>query len=172
MAESGPPALTIREVRPDEYEALGELTVRAYAALPGTGTGYHAELRDVARRAAIVPVLVAVDPDDRLLGGVAYVPGPGTPYSESERDDEAGFRMLAVDPSTGGRGVGRALVEACIGRARAAGRNGVAIYTRPRRVFAQRLYSSLGFVRDTTRDLEFEPGEWLWSYVLRFEDRE
>jgi hypothetical protein len=33
-------------------------------------------------------------------------------------------------------------------------------------------YEALGFVRDTTRDLEFEPGEWLWSFVLRFEDRE
>jgi hypothetical protein len=29
------PALTIRPVRPQEYESLGKLLVKAYAALPG-----------------------------------------------------------------------------------------------------------------------------------------
>jgi hypothetical protein len=31
----GGPAFSIREIRRDEYESLGELTVRAYAAVPG-----------------------------------------------------------------------------------------------------------------------------------------
>ena len=170
MAEVDPLRFTIREVRPDEFEALGELTVRAYAAIPGeTDDGYHASLRDVARRAALVPVLVAVDDDGRVLGGVSYIPGPGAPYSESERAGEAGFRTLAVDPAASGRGVGRALAEICIARARADGREGVALYTRPSMAIAHRLYESLGFGRDPSRDWEFEPGEWLWSYTLRFE---
>ena len=163
------PAFAIREIRPDEYEALGEVTVRAYAAVPGDDVDYHPQLRNVARRAARIPVLVAVAPDGRVLGGVAYVPGPGAPYAESERGDEAGFRMLAVDPSAGGQGIGRALAVACIERARAAGRSGVAILTRPSRPVAHGLYTSLGFVRDPTRDLEYEPGRWLWSFVLTFE---
>src|SRR6187401_1468266 len=71
------PAFTIREIRPDEYEALGEVTVRAYAAVPGDDIDYHPQLRNVARRAGRIPVLVAVDPDGRVLGGVAYVPGAG-----------------------------------------------------------------------------------------------
>ncbi len=170
MADADRPTFTIREVRPEEFEALGELTVRAYAAIPGeTDVGYHDELRDVARRAAHVPVLVAVDADGRVLGGVSYVPGPGTPYSESERPDGAGFRTLAVDPTAAGRGVGRALAEACIARARADGRQGMAVCTRPAMTVAHRLYESLGFRRDPARDWEFEPGEWLWSYVIRFE---
>ena len=173
MADDRSPGFTIRDVRPDEYEALGELTVRAYASIPGeTDDGYHPYLRDVARRAASVPVLVAVDDDGRVLGGVAYIPGPGTPYSESEASGEAGFRTLAVDPSARGRGIGRALAEACIARARAEGRDGVGIYTRPAMLIAHRLYESLGFERDPARDWEFDPGEWLWSYVLRFEPRE
>ena len=169
-ADVGRPRYTIREVLPDEYEALGDLTVRAYAAIPGeTDDGYHPYLRDVASRATSMPVLVAVDGDGRLLGGVSYVPGRGTRYSESERPGEAGFRTLAVDPWAAGRGVGRALAEACIDRARADGRAGLAIYTRPAMVVAHRLYGSLGFRRDPSRDWEFEPGEWLWSFVLRFE---
>ena len=31
---------------------------------------------------------------------------------------------------------------------------------------AHRMYETLGFVRERSRDWEFEPGEWLWSYVL------
>lgn len=171
MADPGRPGFTIREIRPEEYEALGELTVRAYAAAPSEADArYQGELRDVARRAALVPVLVAVDPDGRVLGGVAYVAGPDAPFAERQRSDEAGFRMLAVDPSAGGRGLGRALAEACIARARASGRRGVAIYSRPTRTVAHRLYRSLGFHRDVTRDWEFQPGDWLWSFTLRFED--
>ena len=173
MAEAGPSRFTIREVRPGEYEALGDLTVRAYAGIPGENDdGYHPYLRDVAGRAASVPVLVAVDDTGRILGGVSYIPGPGTSLSESERPGEAGFRTLAVDPSAAGRGVGRALAEACLARARAEGRMGMAIYTRPSMVVAHRLYESLGFERDPARDWEFDPGEWLWSYVLRFETGE
>jgi len=170
MADARTLRFTIREVRPAEYEALGDLTVRAYAAISGeTDDGYHPYLRDVASRAASVPVLVAVDDVGRVLGGVSYIPGPGTPFSESEASGEAGFRTLAVDPSAAGRGVGRALAEACMARARADGRAGMAIYTRPAMVVAHRLYESLGFKRDPTRDWEFDPGEWLWSYVIRFE---
>jgi ribosomal protein S18 acetylase RimI-like enzyme len=78
--------------------------------------------------------------------------------------------MLAVDPAAGGRGLGRALAEACIERARESGRRGVAIYSRPSRTFAHRLYRSLGFQRDETRDWEVRPGDRLWSFTLRFED--
>ena len=163
------PAYTIREIEPDEYDELGEVTVRAYAAVPDDDPDYHPQLRNVARRAGRIPVLVAVDAGGHVLGGVAYVPGAGAPYAESERGNEAGFRMLAVDPSAGGRGIGRALAQACIDRARAAGRSGVAILTRPSRPVAQGLYTSLGFVRDTSRDIEYDPGRWLWSFVLTFD---
>jgi ribosomal protein S18 acetylase RimI-like enzyme len=44
----------------------------------------------------------------------------------------------------------------------------VAIYTRPSMTAAHRLYESLGFGRVPARDWEFEPGAWLWSYVLTF----
>lgn len=157
----------IRRARPAEYEAVGEICVLAYGALEGeTDLGYHDELRNVAGRAVLVDVLVAAEPDGALLGTVTYVPGPG-PLAESEREDEAGFRMLAVAPWAQGRGVGRALVEACIERARANGKAGLAIYTRPSMRMAHRLYESIGFARDKASDWEFEPGEWLWGFRLR-----
>jgi ribosomal protein S18 acetylase RimI-like enzyme len=164
--------LTIRPAVPSEYPAVGELTVRAYATVgdPIQGTAiyraYEKELRDVAGRAATCLVLVALEPGGRIVGAVTYVPGPGTPWSESERDGEAGFRALAVDPDARRGGVGRALTMACVEQARTDGRRGIAILTRPAMTAAHRLYESLGFVRDRSRDWEFEPGLWLWSYVL------
>lgn len=159
----------IREARPDEFERIGELAVAAYLQLESSEAVdlYIDEIRDTAARAALVPVLVAVDTDGAILGTVTYIPGPG-PLAESERDDEAGFRVLAVDPAAQGRGVGRALAEACVARARTAGRAGVAILTRPSMRAAHRLYESMGFVRDRADDWEFEPGEWLWGYRIRF----
>ena len=170
MADSGTAVFTIRDIRPDEFEALGEITVLAYAnRLSPSDSEYLDELRDVAARAAAVPVLVAVDPDGRVLGGVAYIPGPGTPLSEAEREGEAGIRMLAVDPAVGGRGIGRALTVACMDRARAEGRIGMTLYTLPTMGVAHRLYELLGFRRDPERDWEYMTGEWLWSYTIRFE---
>ena len=127
---------------------------------------YVDELRDVARRARHCTIYAAVDESGRVLGGVTYVPGPGTPYSESERDDEAGFRMLAVDPSVQGRGVGQALVEACIARARADGRSALVLLTLPSMHAAHRLYERLGFARAPDRDWEFAPGSVLLGYLL------
>jgi GNAT superfamily N-acetyltransferase len=156
----------VREAEPDEYEAAGEICVLAYAAIEGeSDLGYFEELRDVATRADVVPVLVAAQPDGTLLGTVTYVPGPG-PYAETEGADEAGFRMLAVAPWAQGRHVGRRLVEACIARARADERTALVIVTRPSMRVAHRLYESLGFVRDESGDFEFEPGQWLWGYRL------
>ena len=160
--------VTVREVRPDEFEAVADLTVAAYYGVPDDQThGYVSELRDVAGRAAACRVLVAVDASDRVLGAVTYVDGPGNPWAELERGDEAGFRMLAVAPDAQGRGIGRLLAETVIARARAAGRGGIAIYTRPSMAAAHRLYDALGFVRDPERDWEFAPGEWLWAMALR-----
>lgn len=157
---------SIREARPDEHSALGEITVAAYRDVGENDEPYFAELRDVASRSAVVPVLAAVEEGSgRVLGGVTYVPGPG-PWNESERPDHASFRMLAVAADARGRGVGRALVEACVERARTDGRAGIEIVTRPFMTDAHRLYESLGFERDPESDWSFAPGEWLLAYRL------
>jgi GNAT superfamily N-acetyltransferase len=57
----------------------------------------------------------------RLVGTVTWCP-PGSQYREiASRDDQAEFRMLAVDPTVRRQGVARALVDACLARARADG---------------------------------------------------
>lgn len=159
--------MEIRPVRPDEHEALGELIVDAYAALDPQGLGGYAdELRAVGDRTRGAEVLVAVDDDGRVLGGVTYVPGPGSPWAEFDEPDAAGIRMLAVVPDGRGRGVGEALSRACIDLARADGRGQVVLHSTDWMPAAQRLYLRLGFERDPSMDWEYNPGHWLRGFRL------
>lgn len=165
----GRPDREIRLVRPAEYAALGELTVAAYRALDDSPDEpeYFAELRDVATRAATSTVFVAIDTaDGRVLGGATYVSGPDDPYAEQLTPGDAGLRMLAVEPAGQGRGIGRALVEAVLARARADGRRRLVLHTTPWMPTAHHLYERLGFRRAPELDWRPIPEVPLLGYVL------
>jgi ribosomal protein S18 acetylase RimI-like enzyme len=161
-----PAEVVVRPVRPEEYEAVGDVTVAAYGTIEGYSPGaeYEAALRDVAGRAGSAEVIVATG-RDRILGAVTFVPGDG-PLAEFEGPDESGMRMLAVAPAAQGHGVGRLLTQACIDRARAIGRARLVLHTTPAMATAHRLYRSLGFARTPDRDLRPGGGLVLEAYVL------
>jgi len=146
----------VRRAVPADFPAVGELTVEAYRAdnqLLEDAT-YERQLRDVASRARGNEVLVAVDSSGSVLGSVTYVL-PGSELVELSKPGEAEFRMLAVDPAGQGRGVGEALVRACVDRAVQGGCTAVVICTRDFAKRAHRLYQRLGFVR--APDLDWTP---------------
>lgn len=147
--------ILIRRALPEEYEPLGEITAHAYLGDGlldfGSSDGYLVELRNVGKRAAAAEVLVAVA-DDRLLGGVTFVPAGG-PMADIAGEGEAEVRMLAVAAEARGRGTGEALVRACIERARAVeGCVRVVLSTQHTMHTAHRIYGRLGFVRTPERD--------------------
>lgn len=148
--------VTVRPARPEDSQAAGRLTVAAYDAVGRMTEEYRKQLGDVAGRVADgAEVLVAVD-GDRVLGAVTYV--DGGPHLEGAAAGDCAFRMLAVDPDAQGRGVGEALVVACLDLARSRGRRRVAIYSMAFMVGAHRLYGRLGFVRRPDRDVVFPSG--------------
>jgi ribosomal protein S18 acetylase RimI-like enzyme len=147
--------VNVRLVRPSEYERVGQLVVAAYRALPGghLSGDYAAVLADVERRATGAEVMVAVmGDDDVLVGSVTFVGDPCSPYAEHLEPGEAGVRMLAVAPRAQRRGVGRALVDACIGRAKQLQRTAVILHTTPWMTAAHHLYEASGFDRFPDRD--------------------
>ncbi len=158
--------MEIREARPEEYEAVAEVTVAAYRDLPGAhlSGGYEGRLRDVAARAAAAVVLVAVE-GGSVVGAVTYVPGPQSPWAELLEEGEAGMRMLAVPPAWQRRGVGTALVRACVERARREGRHRLCLHTTPWMAPARRIYERLGFRRELGRDWVPVPGVPLLGFV-------
>ena len=160
--------MRVEPVAEGQYDDLAELTVAAYRALPGRppSAEYQAVLRDVAARARGAAVLVAIDGEGTLLGGVTYVADPANRYAEFDGDDQAGFRMLAVRPDAQGRGVGAALVEACIELARGDGKRQLTLYTTRSMGAAHRLYERFGFRRAPEFDMIVEERLQLLSYVL------
>jgi ribosomal protein S18 acetylase RimI-like enzyme len=145
----------IRTARPEEYTAVADVTLAAYRALPVDHLwgGYADEIRDVAGRAESASILVATEGEDRVCGAVTLVTEPGSPWLEWTEPGEVQFRLLAVDPAAHGRGIGEALVRACL--TRAADRP-VLIHTTQWLEAAHRLYARLGFLRRPERDVPYE----------------
>lgn len=150
--------LTVRAARATEFETVADITVRAYQAVPGLiddDTNYYVEeLRDVAGRARSSDILVAVNDDDKILGAIAYVPDSMSEMAEWDMPDVAGFRMLAVDPSAQGLGVGQFLTETCLERAREGGAKALVLHTLEALTAARGLYSKMGFQRDASFDVD------------------
>ncbi|MEV7997043.1 GNAT family N-acetyltransferase [Streptomyces sp. NPDC086077] len=147
--------IEIRPARHAEFAGLGEITAQAYLQDGLLDFGEHdeylGELRDVAKRAAAAEVLVAVE-RQRVLGGVTFVPSGG-PMADIAGPSEAEIRMLAVAREARGRGVGEALVRACLDRARAVeGCTGIVLSTQRTMRSAHRIYERLGFTRTPERD--------------------
>ncbi|MEO6206035.1 MAG: GNAT family N-acetyltransferase [Mycobacteriales bacterium] len=158
--------VTIRRVRPGEYDVVADLTAQVYRGEGYGSDDYEPVLRDVAGRDRDAVVLVAVD-EDQILGAVAIaVSGP---WAERAEPDEAEIRMLAVDPGARGQGVGTSLVVACLERARAAGCLRMRLSTEPTMAAAHRIYDRLGFTRTPERDWYPAPDIPLLTYVLALE---
>lgn len=164
--------MLIRPIKPEEYERAGELVVAAYRNLPDRelSADYAAELADVGRRAQGAEVLVAVsqepETEDELLGCATLVSDASSEWAELLEAGEAEIRMLAVLPAAQRRGVGRALVDTCISRARALGMDAVLLHTTPWMHSAHRLYEAVGFERFPARDWQPVPEVPLIAYRL------
>jgi predicted N-acetyltransferase YhbS len=158
----------VRLVEQGDHERLADLTAEAYREI-GTSAvepGYEKELRDIAGKlAAGALVAVAVD-DDRVVGGVTYVPDVDNVFAEFDDPDAASFRHLAVDPAVQGGGAGRALVGWCVAQARAAGKKRIIIHSTPWMTRAHLIYARNGFARRTDLDWLPKPDIPLMGFVL------
>ena len=161
--------MEIRDIRPGEEAEAGRVTRLAYLEFADPGDSewddYLAQIEDVGRRAGAVPVLVAVE-DGRILGSATLETEEAGLGDDPIEPGTANLRMLGVDPEARGLGAGRALVEECVRRARAAGRHAVTLHTIGGMKVAQHLYESMGFVRDPARDWQVTPDFMLYAFRL------
>ncbi|VXB08781.1 N-acetyltransferase [Citricoccus sp. K5] len=161
------PGVTVRDARAEDHAVIAHLTVTSYidGGHIDPEDEYIANLQDVATRARQARVLVGEVEASALAGPAApsaagtVVAGsvvlslPGMPMSETAREGEFEFRMLAVDPRVQRRGVARALVRAAIDRAeQLEGIDAIVLTTMVTMTGAHRLYESEGFVRVPERD--------------------
>lgn len=165
--------MEVRRVRPDEFEAAGEVTARAYHEFGPRKNmewqDYFRQIADVATRASFAPVLVAVE-EGAILGTLTLelderIPSEAGAPAERLEAGRAHIRMLGVAPEARRRGAARALMEASIAEARAAGKTFLTLNTTPKMKAAQTMYESMGFVRGP--DQTFDDGFCLLSYSLQ-----
>jgi ribosomal protein S18 acetylase RimI-like enzyme len=157
----------IRDARPEERAAVGELRVAAYQALGllPEGSEYAETLRGFGFDGDYT-VLVAIDEtDDSILGTVTLE--RFDPASELAQDDtEADVRAFAVASQAQGKGVGRKLLLAAIERAEKRGLHRLRLCTQPAMRAAQHLYAATGFSRTPELDFCPVPGLTLQAYQL------
>ncbi len=161
----------IREARPEDDFAIGELLVDAYItkyAQKMPEVVYTEErkraLRDVASKRAAAAVLVA-EVDGEVAGTVALFP-PGAPDSEAWTPNTADLRHLATAVRYHGAGLSRPLLDAAENLARKWGVDAVALHVRKGNLGVADMYRKRGYVRTPEGDLEL-PTVSLEAYMLR-----
>lgn len=154
----------IREALPSEHVELGQLMVDVYSQLEGFPDPeeipqYYHVLRNVGdfTQHPKTRLFVAVSKTGKVDGGLVYFGdmryyGAGGDATTSQ--NAAAFRLLAVDPKTRGKGLGKLLIELCISQARKDGFNYLVIHSTKSMMTAWKMYERMGFVRFPEIDFE------------------
>lgn len=162
-----PEEYTVRNAKPIEFEQIGQLMVEVYSQLEGfpkpaeQPNYYHllANIGDLTHNPG-TELLVAVTQDDTIAGGVVYFSDMkyyGSGGSATTEQNTGGFRLLAVDPTIRGKGIGKLLTQTCIQKTIDNQFGQVIIHSTKAMQTAWKMYEKLGFQR--SEDLDFMQGE-------------
>jgi ribosomal protein S18 acetylase RimI-like enzyme len=164
-------SIVVREARPDDDAAVGEILVSGYLTryaqkMPEVvlTDRRKEELRDVASKRKEASVLV-LELDGKVVGTVALWV-PGSPRSEAWLPEAWDLRHLAFDPAVHGRGLSAPLLDGAEQMARASGARFICLHVRRGNKGVARLYMARGYERDPRGDLEL-PEVLLDAYFLR-----
>ena len=171
-----PSDVTIRDARDDELDAVGLLTEEAYEEyMPGDEATaerraafdtYRMDIRDVRERVERGATVIVAERDGRLIGSATYY-APGVDKSEEGWPAEmAGMRLLGVLPAERGHGIGRALTDETLRRARSAGAPSFGLHTTELMAIARAMYERMGFVRVPENDFSPAPDLLVTAYRL------
>jgi predicted N-acetyltransferase YhbS len=167
------PDFIVRDARESDRSAIRALTLRAYgdyATLmdPLAWSGLEAAVTSALDATDGAEQRIVADDHGTLIGSVMLFPAATQAYGALASSSSAPeLRLLAVAHEARGRGVGRALVEECIRRAREGGATALGLHTSKSMAVAMDLYRRMGFER--VPELDFQPpgAELVEGYRLR-----
>jgi GNAT superfamily N-acetyltransferase len=167
--------LTMRDARPDELDEVAGLLEASYAEygppdpssddLVKAFEEYQHELRDVRSRLAD-SVLIIAEHDGRIEGAVTFYPPGEEKKAEGWPKEWAAFRLLAVHPDARGLGIGKALTEDCLRRARELGATTMGLHTTVVMGVARAMYERMGFTRFPENDFHITDDFTVMAYRL------
>ena len=152
--------MIVRDAQPEDRAAVQDLTRRSYAQYatimnPATWDGLRGAMESALASTEKAHRIV-VERDGTIVGSVLlFAPATDAYGGIARRVDWPQVRMLAVDPTARGLGVGQLLVEECLRRARADGATAIGLHTSISMATAMRLYTRMGFVR--VPEFDFQP---------------
>jgi GNAT superfamily N-acetyltransferase len=157
----------VRNAMPGEFSAIGDLMVQVYSQLDGFPKEneqpvYYKMLANVGdlTQKPNTELLVAVSPANEVLGAVVYFSDMkqyGSGGTATQERNAAGFRLLAVNTTARGQGIGKLLTQACINKARHENLSQLIIHTTMAMQTAWKMYENIGFKR--SEDLDFMQGQ-------------
>ncbi len=165
--------LRIRDAKPDEREAIRALTLAAYAQYatimaPTAWPGLQEAILGGLAAEADADKLVA-ELGGELVGSVFLFPPAEGGADGGGRMVWPELRLLAVAPEARGRGIGAALVRACVERARRSGAEAIGLYSSASMRAALHLYERLGFTRAPEYDFQPPGGELVMAFYMPLE---
>ncbi|MCX4095138.1 bifunctional helix-turn-helix transcriptional regulator/GNAT family N-acetyltransferase [Nocardia sp. alder85J] len=141
LDRSATPALILREPRPGEYGWVIARNAALYAAEFGWDGSYETLVARI-----VAQYLDTRDPRRERAWIAEYDGAPvGAVFCVREDDTTARLRLLLVEPSARGLGVGSALVGACLRFAADTGYRSVVLWTNDILASARRIYQRAGF---------------------------
>jgi len=141
LADPQPPLALLRTARPGDFGWVAGVQAAGYARQYGWDGTYEALV------ARIVADFVEHRDPAREAAWIAEVDGEraGSVFCVREDDRVARLRLLYVDPSARGLGIGSRLVEECLRFARQAGYDQITLWTNSILAEARRIYQRAGF---------------------------
>ncbi len=128
-------ALLINDIAVNAFEQFKD----AYADWPT----FRSKIADMSALAMTGEIVVA-ELNGKIVGAVAYV-GPNRPKAEFFRAEWPIMRMLVVAPEARGHGIGRALAQDCLTRAKRDSAPVFALHTSELMQVALPMYLRIGF---------------------------
>lgn len=136
----------LRDFRAEDSDAVNRVALAAFDEYRTAYSNWPTFSRGIGNMSVLASeseIIIAVTPE-LVVGAVAYV-GPGKPKAEFFESAWPIIRMLVVLPEFRGQGIGRALTNECIRRARRDGASCVALHTTPIMKVALPMYQRMGF---------------------------
>ena len=139
---------TIRDYRPSDAEDFDRVAIAAFSQFQDSYEDWPAMRAIVSKASALSETgeVIIAETEGRLAGGVAYF-GPDVVKAPFFDQAWPVIRMLVVDPGYRGRGVGRALTDECIARARRDHAPLIALHTSTIMTIALPMYLRMGFAK-------------------------
>jgi GNAT superfamily N-acetyltransferase len=169
--------LNIRDAHERDYDAMLNVTITSYqeyaTMMPKWAWEEYKEGMEEAIKGPLPAEHIVAEQDGAIVGSVLLYPagtvfeipeGPTVvlPYPE--------VRLLAVAPLARGSGIGRALTEECLRRARQSGATALTLHTTDMMQTAMQMYERMGFARNPETDFIPAEGVVIKGYIFSFSD--